>query len=114
MDGAIRNNKSETGEGGFGDIRTAAGRATQILNDLLDLTRSSFGTEIPVVKTKIDIAALCQEIADELRAIHTNRRFEVTHEGDPTCSCDAARLGQVLSNLMGNAIQYGDEISLSL
>ncbi|MBR1193885.1 sensor histidine kinase [Bradyrhizobium sp. AUGA SZCCT0240] len=89
-------------------IRTAAGRATQILNDLLDLTRSSFGTEIPLARTKTDIALLCQEIADEHRAINPDRRFEVTHEGDPMGSCDPARLGQVLSNLMGNAVQYGD------
>lgn len=90
------------------DIKTAAGRATRILNDLLDLTRSSFGTEIPVAKTTTDIASLCQEIAAELRAISPDRPFEVTHEGDPMGSCDPARLGQVLSNLMGNAIQYGD------
>jgi signal transduction histidine kinase len=90
------------------EIRTAAGRATQILNDLLDLTRASFGTEIPVARTKTDIASLCQEIADELRAIYPDRLFEVTHEGDPVGSCDPARLGQVLSNLMGNAIHYGD------
>jgi signal transduction histidine kinase len=90
------------------EIRTAAGRATQILNDLLDLTRSSFGTEIPVARTKTDIASLCREIADELRAINPDRRFEVTHQGDPVGSYDPARLGQVLSNLMGNAIQYGD------
>jgi hypothetical protein len=32
------------------DIIRTAGRATQILDDLLDLTRSSFGTEIPVAK----------------------------------------------------------------
>jgi signal transduction histidine kinase len=90
------------------EIRTAAGRATQILNDLLDLTRSSFGTEIPVVRTKTDMASLCQEIADEHRAVNPDRRFEVAHEGDPMGSCDPARLGQVLSNLMGNAVQYGD------
>jgi signal transduction histidine kinase len=90
------------------EIRTAASRATQILDDLLDLTRSSFGTEIPVAKTKTDIASLCQEIADELRAINPDRSFEVTHEGDPVGSCDPARVGQVLSNLIGNAIQYGD------
>jgi signal transduction histidine kinase len=89
-------------------IRTAAGRATQILNDLLDLTRSSFGTEIPLARTKTDIAQLSQEIADEHRAINPDRRFEVTHEGDPMGFCDPARLGQVLSNLMGNAVQYGD------
>ena len=58
-------------------IRTA-GRAAQILNDLLDLTRSSFGTEIPIVKTRIDFAALCHEITDELRAFNADRRFEVT------------------------------------
>jgi signal transduction histidine kinase len=90
------------------EIRTAAGRATQILNDLLDLTRSSFGTEIPVSKTRTDIALLCQEIADEQRAINPDRRFEVTQEGDPMGSCDRVRLGQVVSNLMGNAVQYGD------
>jgi signal transduction histidine kinase len=59
------------------EIIRMVGRATQILDDLLDLTRSSFGTEIPVVKIKIDIAALCQKIADELRAINADRHFEV-------------------------------------
>ncbi|WP_424579606.1 MULTISPECIES: ATP-binding protein [Bradyrhizobium] len=93
------------------EIRLAAGRATQILNDLLDLTRSSFGTQIPVTKIRIDVAALCQEIADEFRAVNADRRFEVTHEGDPLVCCDPTRVGQVLSNLMGNAIQYGDVTS---
>ena len=90
------------------EIRAAAGRATQILADLLDLTRSSFGTKIPVTKNKINIVTLCQEIVDELLAINAERSFEVTHDGDPTVSCDPARLGQVLSNLMGNAVHYGD------
>lgn len=93
------------------DIIRTAGRATQILDDLLDLTRSSFGTEIPVAKAKVDLAALCEEIAGELRVMNPERRFEVVHDGDPTGLADHARLGQVLSNLMGNAIQYGDEKS---
>jgi signal transduction histidine kinase len=59
------------------------------------------------VKTETDLAALCQEIAGELRAVHPDRAFEVVCEGDPVGSCDSARLGQVLSNLMGNAVQYG-------
>jgi signal transduction histidine kinase len=90
------------------EIRLAAGRAAQILDDLLDLTRSSFGTQIPVTKTKNDVAALCEAIADEVRAVNADRKLQVTHEGDPMVSCDPARLAQVLSNLMSNAVHYGD------
>jgi signal transduction histidine kinase len=83
-------------------------RATRILDDLLDLTRSSFGTEIPVSKSQTDLAALSETIADELRSVHGTRLLNVTCEGDPNGRWDAGRLGQALSNLMGNAIQYGD------
>jgi signal transduction histidine kinase len=86
-------------------------RATRILNDLLDLTRSSFGTDIPIAKAKTDMTKLCEAIADELRSIHENRLLKVDHEGDPVGFWDAARMGQVLSNLMSNAIQYGESSS---
>lgn len=86
-------------------------RATRILDDLLDLTRSSFGTDIPVEKAKTDMAALCQEIADELRSINASQTIEVSRTGDPTGLWDVARMGQVLSNLMGNAIQYSEASS---
>jgi signal transduction histidine kinase len=86
-------------------------RATRILDDLLDLTRSSFGTEIPVSKSQTDLATLSETIAEELRSIHPNRILDVTFEGDTTGDWDAGRLGQTLSNLMGNAIQYGDDSS---
>jgi signal transduction histidine kinase len=84
-------------------------RATRILDDLLDLTRSSFGAEIPLSKSQTDLAALAETIADELRSIHGNRIINVMHEGDPNGLWDVGRLGQALSNLMGNAIQYGDD-----
>lgn len=83
-------------------------RATRILNDLLDLTRSSFGTDIPLAKTKFDMVMLCQEIAEELKGINESRRLAIIQEGDTTGFWDVSRMGQVLSNLMGNAIQYSD------
>jgi signal transduction histidine kinase len=91
-------------------VRTTE-RATRILNDLLDLTRSSFGTDIPIAKAKTDMAMLCQTIADELRSINEAQPVTVEHEGDSVGFWDAARMGQVLSNLMGNAIQYSDSCS---
>lgn len=88
-------------------VRTTE-RANRIVDDLFDLTRSSFGTDIPIKKSQTDLAALCQSIADELRRIHERQPLIVTHDGDPTGHFDAARMGQVISNLMGNAIQYSD------
>ncbi|WP_459592739.1 ATP-binding protein [Bradyrhizobium diazoefficiens] len=83
-------------------------RAARILDDLFDLTRSSFGTEIPVKKAPADLAALCRSLAEEMRTMHEAQALTVTHDGDPTGLFDTARMGQVISNLMGNAIQYSD------
>ena len=83
-------------------------RAARILDDLFDLTRSSFGTEIPIKKARADLAVLCQSLVEEMRTIHDAQPLTVTHAGDPTGLFDAARMGQVISNLLGNAIQYSD------
>ncbi|HXE06057.1 MAG TPA: HAMP domain-containing sensor histidine kinase, partial [Bryobacteraceae bacterium] len=87
-------------------VRTTE-RATRILNDLLDLTRSSFGTEIPLIKAKTSMFALCQDIADEFRRIDDGHQIHVKLVGDPHGLWDQARMGQVLSNLLGNAVQHG-------
>ena len=107
VDGAGQNHESEAGEGSFGD-QDGGGPGDTNPERFARSHALVFGTEIPIAKTKIDIAALCQEIADELRAINADRCFEVTHDGDPTGSWNETRLGQAMSNLMGNAIQYGE------
>lgn len=90
------------------DLVRTTDRATRILDDLLDLARSSFGTDIPVAKSQTDMASLCHAIADELRSVNEKQTLTVTQEGDPNGLWDPARMGQVLSNLMGNAVQYSD------
>ncbi|MGC2087037.1 MAG: HAMP domain-containing sensor histidine kinase [Bradyrhizobium sp.] len=90
------------------DLVRTTYRATRILDDLLDLARSSFGTDIPIANSQTDLASLCRAIADELRSVNEKQTLTVVQEGDPNGLWDPARMGQVLSNLMGNAVQYSD------
>jgi signal transduction histidine kinase len=81
-------------------------RATSILDDLLELTRSAFGSEIPLRRTDMDLGVLGSQIVEEMRSMSELRQIEISTSGATSGEWDEARLGQVFSNLIGNAVQY--------
>jgi signal transduction histidine kinase len=87
-------------------------RANQILDDLLEVTRTAFGTDIPIVRTKLDVAEVAQRLVEEMRSLSPTRRIELDVSGDTSAEMDGSRLGQVFSNLIGNALQYGAKASV--
>jgi signal transduction histidine kinase len=86
-------------------------RATLILNDLLDVTRSAFGTSLPVTKAPMDMRLLGRQIVEEMRMLSNSRVIEITIDGETVGEWDKARVGQMLSNLIGNALQYSPQNS---
>jgi signal transduction histidine kinase len=86
-------------------------RATAILNDLLDITRSTFGADIPIAKTPMNMGQLAIQLTDEMRALSQGRSIETNIIGDTVGEWDKIRIGQVFSNLIGNAIQYSRKAS---
>lgn len=62
-------------------IVTTTERATQILNDLLDVTLSAFGTDIPVVRAPMDMGQLGTQLAEEWRTVYDSRAIEVDVAG---------------------------------
>ena len=93
-------------------IVTTTERATQILNDVLDVTLAAFGTDIPVVKAPMDMGRLAIQIVEELRIVSNGRDIEISIVGETDGEWDKARIGQALSNLIGNALQYSPEYSV--
>lgn len=88
-------------------IHTSVGRASAIVGDLLDFTRAQLGPGIPVHRTLINIAPVCERIVDECRAVHPDANLVLNSAGNVEGRFDEARLEQVFSNLIGNALQHG-------
>jgi signal transduction histidine kinase len=87
-------------------IARAMERAASILDDLLELTRSAFGAEIPLVRAPMKMDELGTELVEEMRTLSSGRQIAIETRGDTQGEWDRARMGQVFSNLIGNALQY--------
>ncbi|WPP02428.1 sensor histidine kinase (plasmid) [Pseudomonas sp. HR96] len=90
-------------------ILTSVERASIIVGDLLDFTRVQLGPGIPVQRTLLNVAPICERIVGECRASHPGAKLILKSSGQTKGYFDGARLEQVFSNLIGNALQHGKE-----
>jgi len=88
-------------------IKESALRAVGIIDDLLDLTRVQFGSDLPIHTDKMDMTLLSRQLVDEMHAAHPDRTIVLETTGDLEGEWDRLRMGQVLSNLISNAIAHG-------
>lgn len=88
-------------------IVASATRMTNMVDDLLDFTRGRLGNGIPVQRLDADLGAIATDAVAEMKTAHPNSVFDLTITGDVHGAYDAARISQVLTNLLGNAVQYG-------
>ena len=91
-------------------IKSSAMRMLKLIDDLLDFTRSSLGVGIPITPAPIDLKEVCLAVVKELQVSHPGRAFHFQPEGDLCGKWDEHRLAQVISNLIGNALQYGSAL----
>jgi signal transduction histidine kinase len=90
-----------------GKLRTQTERLARLVEDLLDVSRISAG-RLVLEREEIDLGALARETAermhDEFERARTPLHLDVA---EVRGSWDRARLDQVLTNLLGNAVKYG-------
>lgn len=84
-------------------------RMSEIISDLLDVTRTRLGDGIPIVREDMDMAAICQQTVDEIAAFHPGSIVHFEASGQLRGQWDKGRIAQALSNLIGNAYQHGVE-----
>lgn len=91
-------------------IVRSAKRMNQMVGDLLDFTRSRLGSGIPIVRARVDMAKVASDAVDEMAAAHPDSVLAFRASGDLWGAWDAARISQLLANLLGNGATWRTEV----
>lgn len=108
--GEILLRRPEQDVANFGQrIRSNAHRMSKLIADVLDLARGRMGSGLGVDIRPVDhLEAALRNVVAEMRDVHSGRTIAESYRIDGPAECDLGRLQQLLSNLLGNALDYGD------
>lgn len=88
-------------------ISAGAARMAGIIRDLLDYTRARQGETLQIERQEIDLCEICRAIVLEIRSIHPDRDVAFESSGSCAGAWDPVRVGQIVSNLLSNALKHG-------
>jgi two-component system sensor histidine kinase/response regulator len=88
-------------------LQSSGSRMAYIIDELFDLSRARLGGGIPIERQATDLLAVTRKTVAEFEATNPSRQIDVLVAGDVQGDWDSGRLGQVLSNLVGNALRHG-------
>lgn len=88
-------------------MQASVGRMTALISDVLDFARGRLGGGFAVVVTEANLTAVLAQVAGEISAGYPEREIDMQVAiGRPVC-VDSGRIGQMFSNLLGNALSHG-------
>jgi signal transduction histidine kinase len=88
-------------------IENSVEAISRLIGDLIDFASTGLGSAIPLSPSPMNFEQLAREVVREIQTAYPTRRIAFEADSDGKIVGDASRLRQVISNLLGNAIQHG-------
>ena len=104
LDSSLSNKAREQ----IAQMERSAQRMKELVETLLDFTRTRFAGKLPVSPCMTDLRDVCARVVSELAVGRPDREITLDTDGDSTGMWDPSRIAQVISNLVGNALSHGD------
>ena len=91
-----------------GLMQSTVQRMSKLIDNVLDFARGRLGGGLPVNREPgRPLAPTLQQVLDEIRSAHPDRQIEAKLAVTAPVDADHARLAQLFSNLVGNAVTHG-------
>lgn len=89
-------------------LQTTVMRMAGLIDNVLDFARGRLGGGITLDRnTGKPLEPVLDQVIDELRLSSPGRQIEAQYALDSPVDCDMSRIGQLVSNLVGNALIHG-------
>jgi sigma-B regulation protein RsbU (phosphoserine phosphatase) len=89
-------------------MRDSASRMQDLIANLLDFARGHLGGGLTLNRDANEpLTPVLREVIEELMVSHPDRTLETSFSLEQALDCDRIRIGQLFSNLLGNALRYG-------
>ncbi|MEK7951527.1 PAS domain-containing sensor histidine kinase [Luteolibacter soli] len=90
-----------------GAMESSALRMSELIENVMDFARFRLGGGVVLNRRPSDLQKSFSEVVAELQVMHLGRQIECDIAIDGLVDCDPARLSQILSNLLANALTHG-------
>jgi len=85
-------------------------RASELIDNVLDFARGRLGGGLTLSRDALaPLTPVLQQVVAELMSVNPDRDVRIDFTIDEPIDCDRVRVGQLLSNLLGNALTHGSK-----
>lgn len=99
---------SDRGRRVLGLMEGSIVRASGLIDNVLDFARARLGGGISIIPDpNTPLGSVIEQVVAELRSVAGDRLIETQIEIDAPVAADHSRIGQLVSNLLGNALTHG-------